>query len=98
MAKAQKETRERERIVLEKYQAVVLEMSEDEALFLADILSRIGGNPELTRRRHQESLTQALKNAGVQGGGAQDIDGGILMWSGPRIDLGAERPAQNWAL
>lgn len=90
MAKAQKETRERERIVREKYQAVVLEMSEDEALFLADIFSRIGGHPDFTRRRHQESLTQALRNAGVQGGGAQDIDGGIRMLSGPRIDPWAD--------
>ena len=87
MAKAQKETRERERIVREKYQAVVLEMSEDEALLLYDILSRIAGHPAVTRRRHQESLIQALKNAGVQGGGAQDIDGNIRMLSGPRWAL-----------
>lgn len=84
MATVTKELREREVIARQEYRAVVLEMNEDEALFLADLLSRVGGSPDETRRKHQDSLTEAFENAGVYGGQAQDIEGGIRMLPVPR--------------
>lgn len=86
MAKVTRETREREIVARKEYQAVVLEMDEDEAQFLRDVLARIGGTRE-SRRKHQDSLTEALEKAGVYGGQARDIKGSIELLAVPRGHL-----------
>lgn len=53
---------------------VNLELSGEEADLLVDILSRIGGNPERTRRGIADRIHEALEDAGVTGAGRDDID------------------------
>jgi hypothetical protein len=57
-------------IKLETVQTVVerpfvkLELSPEEAQFLADVLAKIGGDPVTTRRKHQLAISGALRDAG----------------------------------
>jgi hypothetical protein len=43
---------------------VSLFLSEDEAKFLADILAKVGGASDTSRRRHQRPITAALQSVG----------------------------------
>lgn len=60
-----------ERIILEE--GVVLRLTRDEADFLADILDRVGGNPEKSRRRYQHEISDALVGAGIRGTSYGDV-------------------------
>jgi hypothetical protein len=65
---------------------ITLELTLDEAQFIADVFAKIGGAPT-TRRKHQESISGALYAAGIYftwhgevrpaGHAAFDLDGGI---------------------
>lgn len=48
-------------------------LSEDEANTLVDILARIGGLYETTRRRYADSIFQALENSGAYGTENEDV-------------------------
>lgn len=43
---------------------VVLTLNEEEAWFLADVMSCIGGDPSKSRRKHETAIAAALKNIG----------------------------------
>lgn len=45
---------------------VMLTLNEQEAQTLADILAKVGGVPETTRRRHASAIAGALEEAGVR--------------------------------
>lgn len=49
---------------------VILSLSENEALFLADLLMYVGGCPESSRRRHADSIRRALDRENI----ASDTD------------------------
>lgn len=70
---------------------ISLDLSEDEAQALADILAKVGGSPERSRRMHAEAVSEALKSAGISwqrhvgvGGyarGSDDLSGSGLLFS-----------------
>lgn len=43
----------------------VMTIDQDEARFLCDIMDKIGGDPDVTRRRHCDAFAKALDGAGV---------------------------------
>lgn len=55
----------------------VLELSKDEAQTLRDILRRIAGDHEHSRRRHAREMAIALESLGVRPTGRSDVSGGI---------------------
>lgn len=64
---------------------VELRLTLDEAETLVDILYHIGGNPETTRRRYADSISDALNEVGftahwtgVGSDDRADRDGGII--------------------
>ena len=81
---------------------VELTLTMDEANFLQDIMGRIGGSPETSRRKHQSPISEALFEAGATGAGGDDKDGSIYFGQTPNkdyierlqkriIELGGER-------
>lgn len=71
----QKETKKMKMVeVIEYTNETVLRLSEDEASFLQDILYRIGGSPLNSRRKHADSIINALNKAGVCITPADDYD------------------------
>lgn len=62
MAKAEKTT------VVETVEVlrpgVSLELTDDEAQFIVDLFSKIGGSPENSRRRHADDIRTALEDLG----------------------------------
>lgn len=65
----------RQETVVKKF--VRLDLTEDEAEFLVDVLARVGGSPELSRRKHELSLKRVLNGIGVYRTALQDMTGGI---------------------
>lgn len=63
------------RATTKKSVIVSLELDEEEAMFLADILSRISGDPEKGRRGIQRAISIALANTDVSFSNKNDIDG-----------------------
>lgn len=51
---------------LDENDHVLLALSPDEAQFLADVLSKVGGNPKTTRRCHVEPVLDALDTVGYR--------------------------------
>jgi len=43
-----------------------LDLTEEEAQFLADVLSKVGGNVDLSRRRYERSIKGALEKADIK--------------------------------
>lgn len=66
------EVKQIKRIVTKKY---VVEMSQEEVQFLVDLLGRVGGSPDCSRRKYASSIFDALSK--LQGisfpSGAYDI-------------------------
>lgn len=58
-------------IVVEE-DVVILELSVDEAKFIATVLDFVGGDPGSSRRRYQESISSALGEAGIPSGYPHD--------------------------
>lgn len=69
------EAQMRQETVVKKF--VRLDLTEDEAEFLVDVLARVGGSPELSRRKHELSLKRVLNGIGVYRTVLQDMTGGI---------------------
>lgn len=61
---------------------VVLELTEDEAQFLADIMARIGGDMTKSRRRFQTEISNALGHVGIPFESHNDLRGGITALGG----------------
>lgn len=55
------------------WHTVKLKLSENEANFLADLMQVIGGHPVTSRRRHADSIRQALKAVELNGIGSNDF-------------------------
>lgn len=53
-------------VVEEVVTGVTLTLDKDEAQFLADVLAKVGGSPEYSRRRHQQPISDALASAGIK--------------------------------
>lgn len=57
---------------------VRLTLTEEEAQFLIDLTALIGGSPTRSRRRHNDSIRDALRDAGLDRTlFADDLRGGI---------------------
>lgn len=63
--------------VVPKPQPVLLELEPDEAQFLADVLSKVGGHVHTSRRRHADSIRGALLGVDVDYSEAPDMTGGV---------------------
>lgn len=63
-AKAERITVEEKVITTKQLPRVLLTLTEAQAQFLTDILSKVGGDPMSTRRALQEDITSALRTAG----------------------------------
>lgn len=63
----------------EKLDGVVLELTQDEAQFVVDLLGAVGGSPTGSRRRHADAVDAALRKAGVirAYGGPDDKRGAV---------------------
>lgn len=61
--------------------SVFLSLSKDQASFLVDILYRIGGVPETTRRKIADEICTSLKAIGIKGTERRDMDGFVFMKS-----------------
>lgn len=57
----------------------LLDLSEDEALALLAVVNRVGGMPDVSRRRHTNAVGVALADAGVRYtyGEASDLRGSV---------------------
>lgn len=81
--------------------SVTLELTLDEATMLADILARVGGSPNISRRGLAENVAAALREAGVlpvhrlenyNGIEAEDLAGGLTFRENtPRLDPKKQR-------
>ena len=61
MAKAQINYREEAKVVIQQVpDTVTIELTVEEACFLATVLTRIGGSSQRTIRHYQDSISQAL--------------------------------------
>lgn len=60
-------TREVEKVVVETIEEprYTLELTEDEALTLARTLSRVGGHPRLSARKHTDTIARELREVGI---------------------------------
>lgn len=56
---------------------VILELSDDEAVVLRDVLRRLGGDPNTTRRALTDAVELALKKAGAGVSEEEDFTGFI---------------------
>ena len=54
-----------------------LELSHDEAVFILDVMRKIGGDMERSRRRHADNLLKELRRAGLVQTDACDSEGSI---------------------
>lgn len=80
MATARKDTVVREVVTKQRHDVTVLELEQDEARFLSELLAHIGGNTRTSRRKHQRAITAALADAGYPAGAnASDLDGYITV-------------------
>lgn len=68
MAKAQKTTRKVPVVTTTYTEETMVElmMTYDEAQTLRDVLGKVGGRPQDTRRLHADSISVALTDAGVK--------------------------------
>lgn len=59
---------------------VTLELTEDEARFLADVLASVGGDYRHSRRKFQSAITDALGDVGIPHDGkrSRDMHGSIM--------------------
>lgn len=64
MAKATHAVRHTERVVVDKEDVVVLELSHKEAQALAEALAAVGGAPEKSGRKHTDAISRALHGTG----------------------------------
>lgn len=64
MAKAEVITKEIEVVRYDSVEVVQLELSQDEAQTLVDILARVGGTFD-TRRKHSTAVLNALEEVGI---------------------------------
>ena len=61
MAKAQINYKKEAKVVIQQVpDTVTIELTVEEACFLATVCTKIGGNPHKTIRHYQESISQAL--------------------------------------
>lgn len=61
---------------------VTLELTEDEAQFLADIMSMVGGDMAKSRRRFQTEMADALAHVGITFESHKDLRGSIVALGG----------------
>jgi hypothetical protein len=61
------------RTVVEEVSNVVLTLSENEAVTLAVILRRVGGEPDKSRRGYSALILRALEDSGVDGNKSSDL-------------------------
>lgn len=66
---------------LTKQDGVVLELTQDEAQFLMDILCCVGGSPSDSRRKYERSITDVLNEAGVHWNRRQTDLSGVISCS-----------------
>lgn len=57
---------------------IILELSEEEAVFLGDVLARVGGSEVLTRRQLSDNIYRALTVLVPHGPSAADINGSLI--------------------
>jgi hypothetical protein len=63
------------------YDEVTLTLNEEEARALAVLLSKVGGNPFISRRQHTDTISKALKTAGFSWEGSDgDIRGSVYFY------------------
>lgn len=51
--------------VVTTVEGVRLDITKEEAQFIADVTSKIGGSTQRSRRRHADALAAALRSAGI---------------------------------
>lgn len=61
-----------------------LELSQEEAQTLADVLSRVGGSMTDSRRRHTQAILDTLGDVGVNFGNKPDLGNGGLVFAPDR--------------
>ena len=88
MAKGTKTTNRVPTTTYRDVNAYELILSQDEAQALADILSKVGGNPDTSRRKFANAIFVALRHVGVEYGGgvhdrAPDLERNLLFGDGP---------------
>lgn len=71
MATARKIEVERKVVEVRGYD---LHLTPEEAQFLADVTSRIGGDSTHSRRKHSDAISGALRTAGVDYNKTDDLD------------------------
>lgn len=54
-----------------------LSLTKDQAQFLIDVLSHIGGCPEFSRRKYSDNLVKRLEKQGYEGDVRKDMSGNI---------------------
>ena len=59
--------------IVKEVATIHLELSEDEAQAMADVLQRVGGDPKKSRRKYMDQLRWALEGVGMKGRGQSDV-------------------------
>ncbi len=72
----------------ETRQIVRLEMTQEEAQALRDVLDFVGGHPEESRRGHIEALTGRLNRVTQSGWPHADLSGGVYFLGKGEIENG----------
>ncbi len=63
----------------------MLELSNQEAAFIVDVMRKIGGDLKKSRRRHADEVLAALRSAGVCQTDAYDSEGSIRFDNGDNV-------------
>jgi hypothetical protein len=66
MATVERQTRSVEVTITEEREVVVLTLSSEEAQVLVDVYAVLGGDPDLSNRRHTSQVYEALRAAGFR--------------------------------
>lgn len=74
MANASVTTNKVEKTIVVEEEVITLALNRAEATILMDIFSRIGGDPETTRRGLVDNMNDALRKIGVWGTDQKDMD------------------------
>ena len=52
--------------VIKQSGELTLTLDGNEAQFLADLLAKVGGHPEYSRRRYADAITASMQDAGIK--------------------------------